>query len=84
MTESELIAEQVGRVTVELFDRLECDLDYSDMLALQSAVTKAAVAGFREGVAHIVYSALGQGVVIDHAYSGDGDHDPWAEEFGDE
>ena len=51
----------------------------SDELAVKTAVTKAAIAGFRQGNAALAFDAREQGVDLVPHVSGAEDVDPWAE-----
>ncbi len=73
------LIEAINPISAELLERLEADLSESDLTAVLTAVQKAAIAGVRQGVA-VLASAEPERLSV--TWSGNADHDEWAERFG--
>jgi hypothetical protein len=70
-------------VTAELYERLDIELTEPDSVAIASAISKAFMAGFREGTAAVTFGAAQQGVTIrPEIHSGD-EFDAWADRYSD-
>lgn len=79
------VLEGVLPLLEELDSRLDADLgDEAARLAISSAITKAAIAGFRQGVAAEHFRVSQGGPPIPKLGRGCEDVDLWAERYGDE
>lgn len=79
------LSERVGYLIGEMYNRAEdYDLQYRDDLAVRSAVTKAAVAGWQAALAEVAHIAHEQGAVFEVRYGPECEHDPYADEFGND
>jgi hypothetical protein len=78
------LIEALRSITDEYQDRLESELSPSDELAILTAITKAAIEGFRQGTASVVFEMERRGIKADISVDGLGGVDLWAERYGDE
>lgn len=79
---AQYIFEALRPILAQLGERLEEDLTASDDLAVKTAITKAAIAGARQGIAALAFEANQQGVdLIPHVHEVE-DVDLWAERYG--
>jgi hypothetical protein len=72
----------------EAFDRIRVDLSDADAAAISTAIVKAAIAGYRAGVASLVgtqHATIGDRTVeiqVTAEVHDDDPYDGWAEQYG--
>lgn len=77
------VVEALRPIVDELDERLASRLSERDRTAVMTALSKAAIACFRQGAASVVFSASQQGVTVISDIQGLEDVDLWAERYGD-
>lgn len=78
---SDDLAWKLAPIAQELHDRLDGDLDYRSVKAVETALTKALVAGAKYGVGIVAAQLADYDIWLDVSIWQNAEHDAYAEEF---